>query len=1644
MEQRAAQEALEQARRKGAMLQRVAAAQSLPRAIFAKVLGKSPFPPELAELLRLAAETRGGYWADQVLTQSEVDLGRLFTSLTEAELERVQRTLLPRLQPSVAVAWQILARRPYQRGATRRAFRSPKDRGTLARRRGEWLLRLAHLLGDHDGDIAWVATWAPHLAQYGQAAELGWLLAGALDRGGADGDAVFDVLQASMRGGHEVAAMGRHVTQALLSCARPEAWQAVERLLLAAQREEGLRQVVLEAVDEAHPDAFRRMLRLILDEDLVRFAAVVRAVDVWFGFEWGTGNERRIHAVLETVLALFADPVARDAAVADGDAERAYLALWTLAFEDVDRAVPAAVRMLADASPERRYVAVHLLVQTGWMPTRAALLPMLDDPELRVAGRALDAYRTDVAPWVKAADAFPALERLAERLPPKPRDVTPLVWPWSGGEPERADVAQAMVANRGGVSIARLLPHVRALGPDLRAWFVRDLVGLAQSWVATAKANTARLDAAGRAFLIEMLGDASSGVRDAAFRAMADVPVQADETERLIELLGRKAGDLRTHCLSRLGRLPAAARLEVASRLLGDADAARRLAGLELLRGASERGELGSDGEARARAFAQEHRPTAAERVHLDVILGDDTAPASPDDAFGLVDPAALPRWPAPRALPDVPGREAAARRCVESLAELVEKHRAVEVRVDGSEPVLLLDAGARLCGPVRTGRAVGVEAELPLRDVFHAWSAAADRDAVLGAFLAPFPSAPWQGPRAVAIGQAQWSGAHLLRILIEWSLHWHPPRDAGRYAVDEFERREAALSDSDVRDHVAAGDQSFYGQQEPAWRQRFHAASDVGRRVALLRRLAPAEFAAADRARFYALLRAHRLRCRGDGEIRLRLTEFLDALAAATLGGDPAAEFRDLLIGRFADRTRYHVLEAVSRRVAPPELQERPELVAAIDECRRRVVELACQRGDRESAATLPALALRWPGGLEVLQFALPALGKTPFARGSIYGSSANCSRQQTLSVLVARSAPRPEDTPEAFAAWARDAQVRERRLVELAAYAPQWVGHVARMLRWPGLASAVWWIQAHTKDDGWNAPDLREEWAARISEYTPLSAQDLTEGAVDVAWFHAAHSELGPERWQVLYAAAKYASSSGGHKRAQRFADAMTGAETAAEILERIDAKRHQDAVRALGLVPLPDGAEREPELLRRYRRLQEFRRESRQFGSQRQASEGRAVALGLENLARTAGFRDPLRLQWAMERAAVADLAVGPITLTRGDVEVRLALTDEGAPELTVTKKGRSLRAVPAALRKDTEIAALRDRQKELRRQAARVRAALEEAMCRGDRFTGAELEELFGNPMLAGSLERLVFVGEGIAGYVTASGKALVGPDGAVEPVRRDEELRIAHPHDLLARGDWSSWQRECLQRERLQPFKQVFRELYVVTADERVERVRSRRYAGHQVQPRQALALLGGRGWVARPEEGVSRAFHAEGLVAHLDFQEGFYTPADVEGLTLASVCFTRRGTIDVCDVADVPPRLFSEVMRDLDLVVSVAHRGGVDPEASASTVEMRAALLRETCTLLGLANVAVDGHHAVVRGTLGEYSLHLGSALVHRLGGPALCIVAVQAQHRGRLFLPFADDDPRTAEVMAKALLLARDGEIRDPNILDQLRGRVS
>ena len=304
---------------------------------------------------------------------------------------------------------------------------------------------------------------------------------------------------------------------------------------------------------------------------------------------------------------------------------------------------------------------------------------------------------------------------------------------------------------------------------------------------------------------------------------------------------------------------------------------------------------------------------------------------------------------------------------------------------------------------------------------------------------------------------------------------------------------------------------------------------------------------------------------------------------------------------------------------------------------------------------------------------------------------------------------------------------------------------------------------------------------------------------------------------------------------------------------------------------------------QVLTRYKVMQEIRRTSRKHGgSMLQASEKRAVEIGMENLAWTAGYPDPFRLQWAMEIEELGALADGPVSVKAGDTTITLSVDDEGVAELSAEKKGKVLKTVPPALKKDKKVAPLVEQQTALRRQGSRVRLALEQAMCRGDEFAASEIADLWKHPILRSCMSRLLLVGKtktggALLGYPDKNGKALRRADGKHEPLRASDLLRIAHPLDLLPAKDWSRWQHECFAAERVQPFKQVFREIYVPLAAEKGQ-TRTARYAGQQVQPRQG-SRLGTRGWVARAGR-VCSALHHEGVTARVEFEEGSTRPRD--------------------------------------------------------------------------------------------------------------------------------------------------------------------
>ena len=67
-------------------------------------------------------------------------------------------------------------------------------------------------------------------------------------------------------------------------------------------------------------------------------------------------------------------------------------------------------------------------------------------------------------------------------------------------------------------------------------------------------------------------------------------------------------------------------------------------------------------------------------------------------------------------------------------------------------------------------------------------------------------------------------------------------------------------------------------------------------------------------------------------------------------------------------------------------------------------------------------------------------------------------------------------------------------------------------------------------------------------------------------------------------------------------------------------------------------------------------------------------------------------------------------------------------------------------------------------------------------------------------------------EAALGLLTREG--LVDWTGTITPVQEDTGFLIAHPWDLYEKGCWHQYQRLLFEKQIRQPFKQVFRELYV--------------------------------------------------------------------------------------------------------------------------------------------------------------------------------------------------------------------------------------
>ncbi|MFF4272112.1 DUF4132 domain-containing protein [Streptomyces sp. NPDC001536] len=400
-----------------------------------------------------------------------------------------------------------------------------------------------------------------------------------------------------------------------------------------------------------------------------------------------------------------------------------------------------------------------------------------------------------------------------------------------------------------------------------------------------------------------------------------------------------------------------------------------------------------------------------------------------------------------------------------------------------------------------------------------------------------------------------------------------------------------------------------------------------------------------------------------------------------------------------------------------------------------------------------------------------------------------------------------------------------------------------------------------------------------------------------------------------------------------------------------------------------------------------------------------------------------------------------------------------------ELTWEKDGRPLKSVPAPVRRDHPdlVKELRDLVKRVDIQLGTLARALEGG------FTvdavhpyGWWRAELAGHPLARSVVRRLIWEIEVAPGQW----RAVLPSTEDLPDAPDDASVRLWHP--IRADADTvRTWRDRLVDGQLRQPFKQAFREIYRLTPAEEETRVHSLRFAAHLVHYRRMFALFRARGWASRllgpwdagdGDAAVRTLGAGEWQVA---FSHTYVDWADGDGVASTDrVRFERRvaGAWREAPLAEVPPLVFSEAMRDVDLFVGVTSIAA-DPhwteqgparayweragfaELSESAEARRDALARILPRLKIADRCTLDGRFLVVRGDLRTYRIHLGSAnILMEPDDSYLCIVPSRAKVGGKVFLPFEDD--RLTVILSKALLLAADTEITDPSIRSQIGSR--
>lgn len=444
---------------------------------------------------------------------------------------------------------------------------------------------------------------------------------------------------------------------------------------------------------------------------------------------------------------------------------------------------------------------------------------------------------------------------------------------------------------------------------------------------------------------------------------------------------------------------------------------------------------------------------------------------------------------------------------------------------------------------------------------------------------------------------------------------------------------------------------------------------------------------------------------------------------------------------------------------------------------------------------------------------------------------------------------------------------------------------------------------------------------------------------------------------------------------------------------------------------------------------------------------------------------------------------DLEVeGRAAFTFDSVEARLRVVGSVDAEVKWFSGGKPVKSVPASVKKDfaKELADLRKKIKQIETSLGAQKLRIEGLMLSGRTLPfSLWLERYVNHPLVGQMSRRLIWSFESASGSVLGMFREGKPIDASNQPIPVDGTTKVKLWHPIGAGlAAIEVWRDYLFAHEVTQPFKQAFREIYLLTDAERRTGTYSNRFAAHLIKQHQFAALARQRGWaynlmgffdsytiptIRLRQWNLNAQFLVEVAEPAGGARDEDMTDSGIALLVATDqLRFLDQNNTSV-ELDQIPAILLSEVMRDVDLFVGVASVGadaawtdqgnrydqvGYWHQASfgdlGATAITRKAVLERLLPRLAISSVAhLDGRFLVVKGKLRTYKIHLGSGnILMEPNDQYLCIVrGGKADIESGHFIPFEGDTVMSI-ILSKALLLAADDKITDTTITRQIKSR--